>query len=218
MAAQFRQYRFRVYVCRIPSTDLPQCEFADPGLWKGLIIKSAAPELRFTVEKLENRVIQFLDQRIYSEEGLCWEYGKEDPKPALSKMSRHSKAENTGVVKSFIRNTLHWSCIDFISKTTEGQLKRLGGAGYEDEFIKRHLHLHTKEKIESKTRQKYRLLWSRIFITFRITWTRVISSLESKTSFKTEVHEYRNAHFEKSISCENSVLCMKFRWHAVSHM
>lgn len=79
-----------------------------------------------TVEKLENRAIQFLDLRFHTEESLCSEYNNKKKNMILSKTSCYSKAVKAGVVKSLIRDALDRSCINFISKLLEGQWKRLG--------------------------------------------------------------------------------------------
>lgn len=68
--------------------DILICSFQE-GLSENLeaLIRSAAPEMRFTVERPMNGKLQFLELMIHNEKGLCWEYGKENAKPLLSKKS-----------------------------------------------------------------------------------------------------------------------------------
>lgn len=58
--------------------DIIVCTFRD-GLSESIqnVIRPAATELRFTVEKPEENAMQFLDLRIDVGNGLCWEYGKQ---------------------------------------------------------------------------------------------------------------------------------------------
>lgn len=170
------------------------------------------------MKKPENGVLQFLDLQIHTDKGLCWEYGKENPKPVLPKRSCHSKTVKAGVVKSLIRNALDRSCIHFITNSLEGQWKRLRGAGYEEEFIRRNLDVHTKEKKEREDTSRRRMAVIPYFhgishylkaCAKQFGVETVFSSdfrLSRLTPFETEVHECRKGHREKSIACKNSVV------------
>lgn len=84
-------------------------------------IRSAALELKFTTKKPKREVLELLDLRIHLNQGLCWEYGKENSKPVLPRISCHSKIVKAGVVKSLVRNALDRSCVHFITDSPERQ-------------------------------------------------------------------------------------------------
>ncbi|CAN7998531.1 unnamed protein product [Ixodes pacificus] len=113
-------------------------------------IRSAAPELKFTTEKPEREVLEFLDLRFHVNQGLCWEYGKENSKSMLPRISCLSKSVKAGVVKSLVRNALDRLCVHFITDSVERQCKRLINVGYNDSFTKRKLEMVIKGRRETE--------------------------------------------------------------------
>lgn len=102
--------------------DILICSFRE-GLSDTLeaLIRSAAPELKFTVERPTNGRLQFLELMIHNEKGLCWEYGKENAKPLLSKNSCHSKTVKAGIVRSLITNAMERSCTHFLAESVDSE-------------------------------------------------------------------------------------------------
>lgn len=93
------------------------------------VTRSTAPEFKFTVEKPEDDVLQFLDLRIHVNRGLCWEYGKENSKPVLPRMGCHSETVKPGIVNSVVRNALERSWFHHTTESVERQSKRLISVG-----------------------------------------------------------------------------------------
>uniref|UniRef100_A0A147BDN4 Putative reverse transcriptase n=1 Tax=Ixodes ricinus TaxID=34613 RepID=A0A147BDN4_IXORI len=182
------------------------------------VIRSTAPEFKFTVEKPEDDVLQFLDLRIHVNRGLCWEYGKENSKPVLPRMSCHSKTVKAGIVKSLVRNALERSCVHHITESIERQWKRLISVGYDDSFIKRQLELFIKgrRETEEKSRNRFAVIPYYHDISHNLKACArqfgvdtVFSSdfrLSKLTPFQTGVSECKKAHREKPVSCETGVV------------
>lgn len=90
----------------------------------------AAPELTFSIETPADGWLQFFGIWFQVENGLCWEFGKTDSKPLLSRVSCHWKIVKQGIVKSVLTNSLKFSCVHRLGTGLEKQLLRLISAGY----------------------------------------------------------------------------------------
>ncbi|XP_040071196.1 uncharacterized protein LOC115320437 [Ixodes scapularis] len=181
-------------------------------------IRSAAPELKFTTEKPERGVLEFLDLRIHVNQGVCWEYGKESSKPVLPRISCHSKTVKAGVVKSLVRNALDRSCVHFITDSVKRQCKRLINVGYKDSFIKRQLEIVIKGRREKEQGKRtgfavipyfHEISHNLKACAKKFGVDTVFSSdfkLSRLTPFQTGANNCRKNHREKSVDCENGVV------------
>ncbi|XP_040067690.1 uncharacterized protein LOC115312851, partial [Ixodes scapularis] len=182
------------------------------------VVRSAAPELRFTLERPRGEVLQFLDLRLHLERGLCWEYGKENPKPVLSKSSCHSKNVKAGVVRSLISNALVRSCMHFGPEALKNQWERLVMPGYGEEYIKRQIALQCREKKEKtqEIRNRYAVVpyFHEVSHNLRACAKKygvdvVFSTdfrLDRLTPFETAQRGCQKAHREKSVPCNVGVV------------
>lgn len=66
------------------------------------LVTTKAPG-RFTVERPENGILQFLDLCVHVEGCLCWEYGNENEKPLSSKKRCHANYVKAGAVKLLLK-------------------------------------------------------------------------------------------------------------------
>ena len=181
-------------------------------------MRGAAPELKFTLEKAENGILQFLDLRIHVEGGLCWEYGKMAAKPVLSRNSCHAKSVKSGVVRSLISNALDKSCAHFMGYAVERQWSRLEDAGYDSVFIKRQLELQqkAKQRPEKETKRHYAVIpyfhgishnlkaCAKKFgvdVAFKSDF-----KLNRLTPFQTTQKVCPKAHRDKSVDCKEGVV------------
>ncbi|XP_042144221.1 uncharacterized protein LOC121834568 [Ixodes scapularis] len=201
--------------------DILICSFRE-GLSDTLeaLIRSAAPELRFTVERPMNGKLQFLELMIHNEKGLCWEYRKENAKPLLSKNSCHSRTVKAGIVKSLITNAMDRSCTHFLAESVKRQWRRLNSAGYQDEFVGKQLSVKFADKCrgEPKQRPKHRTTvipyYHKISHNLKACAKKfdvdlVFSSdykLSKLTPFHKSVRECTKMHREKSIPCDNGMV------------
>lgn len=62
------------------------------------VIIATAPKLAYTATRSTDDYLHQLDIRINFRHGLCWSYGKLEPKPALSANSCHLKRVEFGAV------------------------------------------------------------------------------------------------------------------------
>ncbi|XP_040064250.1 uncharacterized protein LOC120838403 [Ixodes scapularis] len=199
--------------------DIVVCTFQS-GIAEKLesLIVSSAPELKFTVEKQTNNRLQFLDLKLHVGETLCWEYGKDAPKPVLPKKSCHSKTVKASVVRSLFTNALNRSCVHFVASAVRGQWQRLMNAGYEEDFIARQMTLMNREKEKAEEKSRNRIAVMPYFHTVshnikacaKKFGVNVVFSSDFKlgnlTPFQREKKGCQKGHREKSVPCEAGVV------------
>lgn len=79
--------------------------------------------------------LSFLDLTLDCNFGLCWSYGKTNPKPVLPASSSHSKLVKFGVVTSLLKNAMKKSCVHCVANSLRKQFFRLCQAGYDRNLI-----------------------------------------------------------------------------------
>src|SRR5690606_17605395 len=84
----------------------------------------------FKKEEPVNGMIQFLDLKIFVNQGLCWRYDLRQNKALLSYRSAHSKLVKEGIVKNILKSALSKSCCHQVHTSLMGQISRLKNAGY----------------------------------------------------------------------------------------
>lgn len=96
-------------------------------------IRSATPELAFATKFPKNGLLQFPDVKISLANGLCWRYGRDEPKPLLPYMSCHAKTVKRGAAASLLNSALRKSCMHKVAEAM--QVSEFLAAGYKRELV-----------------------------------------------------------------------------------
>ncbi|CAN8026771.1 unnamed protein product, partial [Ixodes persulcatus] len=106
-----------------------------PQSGKQLLHSCTSPELLLSHEEPIEEDLHFLDLRSNVSNGLCWEYGKLEPKPLLPYQSSHSKLVKRGVVTSLPNNAIKKSCVHRVDAAIKYQQTRFKNAGYKANVV-----------------------------------------------------------------------------------
>lgn len=98
------------------------------------------PELVFTSEFPSDGSLRFLDLALFTLPQFCWEYGRSDPKPLLSRHGYHPKSVKSGVIKSVLPSAIKKSCAHKVATAVSRQMSRVMEAGFQQDTILKHLH------------------------------------------------------------------------------
>ena len=108
-------------------------------------LAGSTPELTFTSE-ISDGTLQFLDLRLLTGAGLCWMYGKAEPKPPLNGRSCHSKNAKAAVRSTLLSNAVNKSCGHKRMQAAGEQMRRLLAAGYSRTQVRRAVMCLLKDK------------------------------------------------------------------------
>jgi hypothetical protein len=99
--------------------------------------------LTFTKEEETENGLQFLEIRISTSKGVCWECQQRDQKPLLPYKSNHSKSIKNAIVVNALKSARSKKCpckiLSLAQKdiSTKRQRQRLQKAGYPSSWINR---------------------------------------------------------------------------------
>lgn len=125
-SVMIKRYVDDILVCSVEKGALPKI--------KDFIVQ-AAPELTFSSEEPDEGVLQYVDLRLNTVDGLCREYGKLAAKPLLPYKSCHSKLVKRGAVMSLLDNAFKKSCQHKVHEAVMRQLARIKEAGYKSNIV-----------------------------------------------------------------------------------